>query len=118
VSRVLQRGAAGVRLGTRLLATREADAHPAYKEEIVAAPPGSTVVTDAFSDCPLCRTSARARVLASCLPTGENTVGLPGRPPDVTTAGQVSRMALYAGAGAGRISAVESAGTVLGDLFA
>src|SRR6266508_2234174 len=44
----LAAGAAGVRMGTRFVATVESGAHPAYKDAIVRADAAATVVTDAF----------------------------------------------------------------------
>jgi nitronate monooxygenase len=64
---VLDRGAAGARVGTRFVATSESGAHPKYKQGVVSAAAGSTEITDAFSVCPLCATEPRARVLRSCI---------------------------------------------------
>ncbi len=45
----LAAGAAGVRMGTRFIATPESDAREAYKAAIVAAGPGATVLNEAYS---------------------------------------------------------------------
>jgi nitronate monooxygenase len=49
VAACLAAGAAGVRVGTRLLATEESGAHPAYVAALLAAGAEDAVLTDAFS---------------------------------------------------------------------
>jgi NAD(P)H-dependent flavin oxidoreductase YrpB (nitropropane dioxygenase family) len=49
IAAVLAAGAGGVRMGTRFLAAAEADVHPRYLEQILAAGPEDTVLTEAFS---------------------------------------------------------------------
>jgi nitronate monooxygenase len=127
---VLAMGAAGVRAGTRFVATQESGAHSAYKQAIVAATAGSTEITGAFSVCPLCATVPRARVLRSCITavrslagdtTGETTVAgqritLPkghGLPPGAAATGHVDAMAMYAGESAAAIASVEPAAQVI-----
>ncbi|HEV2457564.1 MAG TPA: nitronate monooxygenase, partial [Ktedonobacterales bacterium] len=46
----LAAGAAGVRVGTRFVASPEADAHPIYVQALIAAQPEDTVYTTAFSN--------------------------------------------------------------------
>lgn len=111
---VLEAGAAGARIGTRLVAAVESGAHPAYKQALVAAGIDATEITDAFSVCPLCATVPRARVLRSCIDAlrefpdqdvGATTVGgrhIPvvkghGLPPGSRATGHVEAMAMYAG---------------------
>ena len=123
-------GAAGVRVGTRFIATTESGAHPAYKQAVVDAAGGSTEITDAFSVCPLCASVPRARVLRSCIhavrdlpgeTAGETTVAgrrisLPkghGLPPGAAATGHVDAMAMYAGESAAAISAVEPVAHVI-----
>jgi NAD(P)H-dependent flavin oxidoreductase YrpB (nitropropane dioxygenase family) len=48
VARALSLGAQGVSLGTRFVASEEADAHPAYKRRIVEAKADDTVYTELF----------------------------------------------------------------------
>ncbi len=127
---VLDRGAAGARVGTRFVATNESGAHPAYKQAVVDAVAGSTEITDAFSVCPLCATVPRARVLRSCIyalrdltgdTVGETTVGdrrisLPkghGLPPGAAATGHIGAMAMYAGESAASVPAVESVARVI-----
>ena len=123
-------GAAGVRVGTRFIATTESGAHPAYKQAVVDAAAGSTEITDAFSVCPLCASVPRARVLRSCIhavrdlpgeTAGETTVAgrriaLPkghGLPPGAAATGHVDAMAMYAGESAAAISSVEPVAQVI-----
>ena len=127
---VLDMGGAGVRAGTRFIATTESGAHPAYKQAVVDAAAGATEITDAFSVCPLCASAPRARVLRSCIhavrdlpgeTAGETTVAgrriaLPkghGLPPGAAATGHIDAMAMYAGESAAAISAVEPAAQVI-----
>jgi nitronate monooxygenase len=133
---VLAEGADGARIGTLFIATEESGAHPDYKRAVVAAGPGSTVVTDAFAvQCPLCATSARTRVLRSAVDrvgaregdvvgtlrmAGEE-VPLPrgaGMPPTAAVSGEIEAMALYAGEGVGEVTGVRPAGAVVAELAA
>lgn len=127
---VLDMGAAGVRAGTRFIATTESGAHSAYKQAVAAAAVGSTEITDAFSVCPLCASVPRARVLRSCIhavrglpgeTVGETTAGgqriaLPkghGLPPGAAASGHIDAMAMYAGESAAAITAIEPAAHVI-----
>ena len=130
VAAVMAAGAAGVRVGTGFVATDESGAHPAYKAALVDAGVGATQITDAFALCPLCATSARARVLTRAVTarraftgtvvgsagTGERRTTVPtgsGMPPTVTTSGHIEAMALYAGAGTASIRDVVPAARVV-----
>jgi nitronate monooxygenase len=127
---VLGMGAAGVRAGTRFVATTESGAHPAYKQAVVDAAADSTEITDAFSVCPMCATVPRVRVLRSCVQAlrdlagdtaGETTLGgqriaLPkghGLPPGAATTGHIDAMAMYAGESAADVHAVEPVAQVI-----
>jgi len=127
---VLDRGAAGARVGTRFAATQESGAHPAYKQAIVAAGLGATEITDSFAVCPLCATSPRARVLRSCVDAvhnlssdqaGETVIGNQrialvkghGLPPSVNTTGHIEAMPLYAGESVAAIETVEPVSEVI-----
>jgi len=123
VAAVVAAGASGVRIGTRFVATVESGAHPAYKQAVVDADEGSTVVTDAFADCPLCRSSPRAHVLRNAVAAleasarrGTNSRPGSGRPPTEETAEPVDAMAMYAGEGVSRITHVQTAANVIGSL--
>ena len=128
---VLAAGAAGARVGTAFIATEESGAHRTYKDAVVAAGPGASAVTGAFSfGCPLCVTSARHRVLRSCIAAahalpegvvGETRIGTrqvvlqKGSPlsPAATTTGNLGAMALYASDAAAAVDAIRPAGDVV-----
>jgi nitronate monooxygenase len=127
---VLAAGADGVRAGTRFVAAAESGAHPEYQRAVTDAPAGATEITGAFSVCPLCATSPRARVLRSCVGALRNldgeTVGetrsggqritLPkghGSPPGAAATGHIGAMAMYAGESAASITAVEPAARII-----
>jgi nitronate monooxygenase len=119
-------GAAGVRAGTRFVATTESGAHPACKQAVAEAAAGSTEITGAFAICPLCASVPRARLLRSCIhaarglpgeTAGETIVAgqpitLPkghGLPPGAAATGHINAMAMYAGESAAAITAIEPA---------
>jgi len=127
----LAAGADGVRAGTRFVAAAESGAHPLYKQAVAEAAAGSTEITGAFSVCPLCATSPRARVLTSCVgalrdldgdTVGETTQGgqrvpVPrghGTPPGAAATGHIDAMPMYAGESAAAITSVEPAAAILG----
>ena len=127
---VLAAGADGARAGTRFVAAAESGAHPEYKAAVADAAAGSTEITGAFSVCPLCATSPRARVLRSCVDAlrdlddetvGETRAGgqritLPrghGLPPGTAATGHIDAMAMYAGESAASITAVEPAARII-----
>jgi nitronate monooxygenase len=130
VAAALAAGAAGVRMGTRFVATPESGAHPVYKEAIVAASGSDTVLTDSYRVM-WPSAQANARVLRSAIeranslpedvPVGKMTMGpmtvdiprfgIP--PPTVTAEGEVAAMALYAGESVASIDAVEPAGELV-----
>ncbi|WP_217554515.1 nitronate monooxygenase family protein [Streptomyces sp. GbtcB6] len=129
VAAVLAAGAAAARLGTRFVATDEADAHPDYKRALVAAT--ETEITDTFA---VMWPDAPHRVIASCVERARATeaefVGdiefggaemrVPARSmvsPTSTTRGDIAAMALYAGQSVGAIGAVEPAGRVVAGLL-
>jgi NAD(P)H-dependent flavin oxidoreductase YrpB (nitropropane dioxygenase family) len=126
----LAAGAAGVRVGTRFVATRESGAHPSYVEALLRASGADTVITTAFSGM---WPNAPHRVLRSCVAAMEafdgEVVGtvemaatkLPipkGSAPVPTreTTGAVPAMALYAGESVGNVVRVQSAGDVVREL--
>jgi nitronate monooxygenase len=126
----LAAGADGVRAGTRFVAAAESGAHPLYKQAVADAAAGSTEITGAFSVCPLCATSPRARVLTSCVgalreldgdTVGEMSqrgrrVAVPrghGTPPGAAATGHIDAMPMYAGESAAAITSVEPAAAIL-----
>jgi NAD(P)H-dependent flavin oxidoreductase YrpB (nitropropane dioxygenase family) len=107
----LAAGADAVRVGTRLIATEEANAHPQYVAAVIAAAPEDTVVTTAFG---VGWPDAPHRVLRSCVAAaegfegetvaemalGDETMAVPRFAPPCpapSTTGAVEAMALYAG---------------------
>jgi nitronate monooxygenase len=132
--RALAVGAAGVVMGTRFLATPEADIHPGYAEQLVAAEPDDTVLTYLFDGG---WPGAAHRVLRNSTYRGWEAAGSRGpgaRPkegevvaetdgvpipryaadePRRSTTGEIEAMCLYAGRGVGRITAVEPAAEIM-----
>jgi NAD(P)H-dependent flavin oxidoreductase YrpB (nitropropane dioxygenase family) len=128
---VLAAGAAAARVGTRFVATAEADAHQSYLDALVAAGPEDTVLTTTFS---MMWPDAPHRVLRSCVEAAEaideDVVGemeMPGgnrvpvarlSPPSPGrgTSGHVDAMALYAGQSVGAVHGVRGAADVVREL--
>lgn len=132
-------GAAGVHCGTAFLATPEAFAHDYHKQRILAAKSGDTVHTDLFAiNWPA---GSPVRVLKNSLTeaAGDKLWGydpetLPrevigeeeGRPvhkfdtnsPLRNMTGDFEKMALYAGEGAGRVTAIRPAAQVIERMLA
>jgi nitronate monooxygenase len=122
----MRAGAAAVRIGTRLVATAESDAHPVYVDALLAAGDDATVLTTAFAagwpDAP-------HRVLRSCVEAGsagEEVLGAAEYgelrwdiprwwvgPPLRGVSGRIEAMALYAGMGVGAIGDAPPAATVV-----
>jgi NAD(P)H-dependent flavin oxidoreductase YrpB (nitropropane dioxygenase family) len=134
VAAVLAAGAAGVRVGTRFVATAESGAHPVYQQALVSARAADTEITSAFSvGCPLCAQRPRHRILSSAVAAAQalkgdvvgdmalrgQRVALPrfaGLPPHRGVAGQVEAMALYAGTSVDGVSGVATASEVVHEL--
>jgi NAD(P)H-dependent flavin oxidoreductase YrpB (nitropropane dioxygenase family) len=132
VAAALAAGAAGVRLGTRFLATQESTAHPLWKEAVIAARPEDTVLTDAFSvwwpNGPEPHRVLRSAVEAAGKLEGEvageahvfgEVIPLPpfcAMPPNRDATGAVEAMALYAGESVAAVHSVEPAGAVVRQL--
>jgi nitronate monooxygenase len=135
VARVVARGADGVMLGTRFVATQESSAHPDYKSSIVAAQPNDTSFTWCFdggwpysghrvirnktlevweaAGCPLPGHRPGENDTIAYLRSG---VALPRyhmASPLETTSGAVTEMALYAGTGSARIGSIVPAAQVI-----
>lgn len=130
VAAALALGAAGVRVGTRFLAAREASTHPVYVQALIGASADDTCLTDVFSghwpDAPhrVLRSAIRA---AEALPDGvigETRRGSLHIPierfsvfcPSNETSGRVEAMALYAGESVGHVLRVEPAADILREL--
>ena len=126
----LAAGAAAVRIGTRFLAAREADAHPAYVEALIRARAEDTILTETFSvNWP----DAPHRVLRSCVDAaksfsgamvGEGAIGGSKYPvprfapptPNRATVGEISAMALYAGHSVDAVRRVQPAAEIVREL--
>lgn len=125
VAAALAAGAAGVRMGTRFLATREAGVHPLYRDALIAASAADSVLTDEFrSDWP--DELSSSRVLRWSLETahdlegdvvGELDIGsstvpvsrFSTTPPAAGASGAIEAMAMYAGESVRFIRSEESA---------
>jgi nitronate monooxygenase len=132
VAAALAAGAAGVRIGTRLLATQEMAVHPVWRQALIDADAADTVLTDEFSvEFPA--RPAFARVLTRSLEAaraatgdtvGEITMGgmtmpvtrLGVAPPLAGATGEVEAMAMYAGESVAFVHSVEPAGDVIRSL--
>lgn len=138
VAGALARGAAGVWVGTRFVASHESAAHPLYKQKLLESTAADTVLTTVFDlDWP----NAAHRVLRNStvraweaaghpnparrpgegeiiarLPGGEPVLRYSDQVPIADTRGDVEAMALYAGTGVGSIHDIRSAGEILFEL--
>lgn len=127
---VLAAGADGARIGTRFVATTEADAHPEYQQALIRAGSADTVLTTQFSTM---WPDAPHRVLSGCVDrahgldtdiAGETMLGGTVVPvpasspfcPTRTTTGQVDAMPLYAGEAVGAVTRIEPAADVVREL--
>ncbi len=111
---VLRAGADAVRIGTRFLATAEADVHPAYLDALADATAGDTEVTEAFSAA---WPHAPHRVLRSCIGASDDPpeIRLP-LPPTRDFAGDAS--ALYAGTSVSAVDGPTTVAAAVADLVA
>jgi nitronate monooxygenase len=132
VAACLAAGAAAVRVGTRLLATEEAGAHPAYVAALLAAGAEDAVLTDAFSvmwpNGPEPHRTLRSALEAAEAFHGEvvgetrmgaTTLPVPrfGVPcPNRDTTGEIAAMVHYAGQSVGATDRVLPAAQVVTDL--
>lgn len=124
-------GAAAVRVGTRFVATVEADAHDEYQQALVGAGPEDTVLTTAFSvmwpDAPhrVLRSSVDAAASADAEVIGE--IPVPGGAvlpvprwspfaPTRMTSGNLAAMAHYAGTSVRSVHRVAPAAEVVAEL--
>lgn len=116
VARALLAGADAVRVGTRFVATAEADVHPDYARALVSAAADDTVVTETFAagwpDAPH-RVLRSAVAACDDAPASRSPV-----PPTRDFNGDVTRAALYAGTSVDAVTAVTSARDVVRQLVA
>ena len=131
LAELVRLGAGGWLLGTAFVAAIESGAHPRYRQALVAAGPGGTVVTDRFD---IGWPGRPHRVLrgavtddAAPLPSALiawTTVAGARRPifrgsaaaPTVEAEGRVDEMARYAGTGAAAIQATDPAAAIVAGL--
>jgi nitronate monooxygenase len=131
VQAAVNAGAAGVRVGTRFVATTESAAHPAYIAALLSARSAEeTVLTTAFSggwpDAPhrVLRSAVAAAeafdgdVVAHSRATGRPIDRFSSATPSMHVEGNVAAMALYAGEGVGDIHDVRPAALVVAELVA
>ena len=126
----LAAGADGVRVGTRFVATSEADTHPRYADALIDARGEDTLISTTFStmwpDAPhraLVSSIARAQALSAEV-VGEVTIAGTTMPiprlapiaPTRTTIGEIDGMPLYAGMGVDAVHCVQSAADVVREL--
>lgn len=128
----LAAGAAGVRLGTRFVATEEADFHADYQALLVEADGDATVYGERFhvvwEDAPhrvLRRSLAAAEALdgevAATMSAGAERIDVPrfaGLAPVADAEGDVEAMACFAGEGVGSIERVRPAAEVVREFSA
>ena len=139
IAEVLRQGAAAVMMGTRFVATREADAHADYKQALIAAKSSDTAWTNCFDiDWPY----AMHRVLRNSTLDMWEAAGCPAAPnrpgegdvvarhgsaavrrysdtsPAVNATGDTLAACLYAGTGVDHISDAPPAAEVVNRLWA
>ena len=140
IRKALEAGASGAVLGTRFVATRESDAHPAFKQALLKADGSQTALSICFQDgWNALHRSLRNETFvrweaAGCPPAGRR----PGEgdvlgtrpdgkpvlryavltPTKAITGDRVSDCALYAGMGVGLIKDLPSAGDLVRRLWA
>ena len=123
----LNAGAAGVRVGTRFVASAESGAHPDYVAALLDARGDDTVLTTAFGedwpDAPhrVLRIAVERAAAGESEVVGQAAFGDrrwevvrgASQPPTVFITGDMTAMAMYAGCGVGDIAEVLSAGRIV-----
>jgi nitronate monooxygenase len=131
VAAALAAGAGAVRVGTRLIAAEESDAHPAWKRAVVEARAEDAVVSTAFNaGMP---TPGPHRVLRRSIDAAEALDGdqagivrlggaeIPAArfgptPPTRESTGAIEAMPFYAGQSAGAVTAIQPAAAIIAEL--
>lgn len=127
MAEAMRAGAAAVRVGTRLVATAEADAHPHYVDALLRAGGEDTVLCTTFhlgwEDAPHRVLRGASEACESCtddvvgaLVFGDQRIDVPRAfvvPPLRCASGRVEAMAMYAGAGVGDIHDAPPAAVVV-----
>ncbi len=119
VSRAMDAGADGVRVGTRFVATEESGAHPDYVAALVEADGDDTELTTRFE---VGWPNAPHRVLRKCITAAEalppdHPMRWSAMPPTRDMPGAVDAMAMYAGTGVGAVRARARAADVVAELM-
>jgi NAD(P)H-dependent flavin oxidoreductase YrpB (nitropropane dioxygenase family) len=115
VATALLAGADAVRIGTRFVATSEADVHPAYADALIAAGARDTILTEVFS---MGWPDAPHRVLRRCVDATTLAPELRSpAPPTRSFTGDVASAALYAGESVSDVTAIVPAATVVQELL-
>lgn len=136
-ARARRLGAAGIWVGTRFVASVEADAHPAYKAAIIAARSDATALSALFDggwpdadmrtlvNSTLTDWVAAGRPPPGARPGEGGVIGTTDdRPvprydsdaPIGRTTGDIEAMALYAGTGVGNITTIDPAAAIVAEL--
>jgi nitronate monooxygenase len=130
VEDVMRAGADAVRVGTRFIASPEANAHPSYIDALLDASADDTVLTEAFSamwpDAPhrVLRSSVEAAAgldeeIIGEIEMGGEKMPVPRFsviPPGRIASGELGAMSLYAGLGVGEIESVSPAAEIVAEL--
>ncbi|MFK0288008.1 nitronate monooxygenase [Streptomyces sp. NPDC090499] len=128
--RAFAAGADGICVGTAFVPVAESRAHPAFKDAVIAAGPGDTVITDVYRIGWPGRRHRALRTAATEQPgrparfIGRTEVG--GKPhlvpryssavPTVTTTGEIAEMAQYCGLSCASVTTRTTAATVVQSL--
>ena len=132
VAEAIAAGAAGVRVGTRFIASEESEAHPSWIAAIIEATADESVVTDAFNvglPVPGPHRVLRRSIEAAEAVTGDvagvvriggEEVPLPPfapSPPSRDATGNVEAMPFYAGRSVGAVTEVKPAAAIVAELW-
>jgi NAD(P)H-dependent flavin oxidoreductase YrpB (nitropropane dioxygenase family) len=118
VARALDAGAAGVRLGTRFIASEESEAHPAWIAAVIDADADESVVSHAFNaglPVPGPHRVLRRSIEAAEASTDETAFA--PLPPSRDATGNVEAMPFYAGRSVGAVSEVKPAAAIVAELW-
>jgi NAD(P)H-dependent flavin oxidoreductase YrpB (nitropropane dioxygenase family) len=133
VAAALAAGADGVRVGTRMIATAESDAHPRWIEAVIAAGATEAVVSSAFNvglpepgphrvlrrsidaaDALQDEHAGTLRMLGAEIPVPR----FGAQPPTRDSDGTIDAMPFYAGQSAGAVHGVQPAAEIVAELAA
>jgi NAD(P)H-dependent flavin oxidoreductase YrpB (nitropropane dioxygenase family) len=126
----LAAGAAGIRVGTKFVATEESGAHPDYIAALLAADADATILVEAFSggwpgaphrvlSSAVAAAEAHPDEVIAMLETESGSQPIPrwlSATPSREMTGHVEAMALYAGQGVGQVTHVVPAAQVVMEL--